>query len=208
MRKDPELEKILQTIPQNARYTSHDIQNELIKIMSDILTEEIVHEVSDSWFTIKVDGTRDPTGCENISIVIRFVAEDLEVRERLLTIATADVGDAKTLANTIITELRRVGLSTSKILSQVYDGASVMSGKHGGVQKILQDRLAREIPYVHCFNHQLHLVVINAMSSKGTIKGFFGVCGSLYKVIKKPTVAVHYKGDTLKRLLDGAGLAI
>ncbi|KAK0144461.1 Zinc finger MYM-type protein 1 [Merluccius polli] len=192
VRKDPELEKILQTIPQNARYTSHDIQNELIKIMSDILTEEIVHEVSDSWFTIKVDGTRDPTGCENISIVIRFVAEDFEVRERLLTIATADVGDAKTLANTIITELRRVGLSTSKILSQVYDGASVMSGKHGGVQKILQDMLAREIPYVHCFNHQLHLVVINAMSSEGAIEDFFG----------KPTVAVHYKGDTLKRLLE------
>lgn len=48
-------------------------------------------------------------GCENISIMIRFVAEDLEVRERLLTIATASVGDAKTLANTIITELHRVG---------------------------------------------------------------------------------------------------
>ena len=184
VRKDPELEKILQTIPQNARYTSHDIKNELIKIMSDILTEEIVHEVSDSWFTIKVNGTRDPTGCENISIMIHIVAEDLEVRERLLTIATADVEDAKTLANTIITELRRVGLSTSKILSQVYDGASVMSRKHGGVQKILQDRLPRETPYIHFFNHQLHLVVINAMSSEGAIKDFFGVCGSLCKFIK------------------------
>ena len=37
VRKDQELEKILQTIPQTARYTSHYIQNELIKILSDVL---------------------------------------------------------------------------------------------------------------------------------------------------------------------------
>ena len=84
----------------------------------------------------------------------------------------------------------------------MYDGASVMSGKHGGVQKLLQEELKREIPYVHCFNHQLHLVVVQAMSAEQPVIDFFSVCNLLYKFIRRPTVACHYIGETLKRLLD------
>ncbi len=73
LRKDAVLAKIAQTIPHNARYTSHDIQNSLIEIMSTLVTEHIVKEVGESFHTIKVDGTRDPTGRENIAIVVRFV---------------------------------------------------------------------------------------------------------------------------------------
>ncbi len=115
---------------------------------------------------------------------------------------TTEKGDAQTLTNTIITELEKNGLSTSKILSQVYDGASLVSGKNGGVQKILQDKLGRVITYVHCFNHQLHLVVVHAISTEPAVEDFFNVCNLLYKFIKKPTVAVLYGGQQLKRLLE------
>ena len=42
---------------------------------SAVVTEAIVEEVGDSYYTLKVDGTCDPTGYENISIVLRFVNE-------------------------------------------------------------------------------------------------------------------------------------
>ncbi len=202
LRKDPELRSVMKTIPRNATYSSHEIQNDVIANMSSLVTEEIVREVADSWYTIKVDGTRDPTGIENISIIVRFVKDNCEVTERLLSMTTTEKGDAQTLTNTIITELENNGLSTSKILSQVYDGASLMSGKNGGVQKILQDKLGRVIPYVHCFNHQLHLVVVHAISTEPAVEDFFNVCNLLYKFIKKPTVAVLYGGQQLKRLLE------
>lgn len=193
----------MKTIPRNATYTSHEIQNELLEAMSSVITDAIVRDIGSQWFTIKVDGTRDSTGCENISIVIRFISEDsCKVTERLLTMATAEAGDAGTLTDTILQELQKAGLSSAKILSQCYDGASLMSGKHGGVQKLLQDRLGREIPYIHCFNHQLHLVVVHALSAEEAIGDFFNVCGMLYNFLRKPTVSTHYKGDTLKRLLD------
>ncbi|KAL0968294.1 hypothetical protein UPYG_G00264930 [Umbra pygmaea] len=201
IQKDPELANVVKTIPRNATYTCHDMQNELIRTLSNVVTEAIVEEVGDSYYTLKVDGTRDPTGCENISIVLRFVNETYEVTERLLCIATAQKGDAQTLTDTVLTELNKVGLDSSKILSQVYDGAALMSGKRGGVQKILQDRLGREIPYVHCLNHQLHLVVVHAMSAETALLEFFEVCDSIYKFCRKPTVAMHYKGAHLKRLL-------
>nr|XP_014352815.1 PREDICTED: zinc finger MYM-type protein 6-like [Latimeria chalumnae] len=167
-----------------------------------MVKDEIVREIGDSWYTVKVDGTRDPTGCENISIVIRFLAENYDVKERLLTIATTDAFDALSLTNTVIAEITKAGLSTSKMLSQCYDGASLMSGRHRGVQKLMQKKLEREIPYIHCFNHQLHLVIVHAMSSKRGVEEFFNVYDSLYKFIRKPTVAVHYKGEKLKRLLE------
>uniref|UniRef100_A0A8C1RPS8 DUF4371 domain-containing protein n=1 Tax=Cyprinus carpio TaxID=7962 RepID=A0A8C1RPS8_CYPCA len=201
IQKDPELANVVKTIPRNATYTCHDMQNELIRTLSNVVTEAIVEEVGESYYTLKVDGTRDPTGCENISIVIRFVNESYEVTERLLCIATAQKGDAQTLTDTVLTELNKVCLDSSKILSQVYEGAALLSGKRGGVQKILQDRLGREIPYVHCLNHQLHLVVVHAMSAETALLEFFEVCDSLYKFCRKPTVAMHYKGAHLKLIL-------
>ncbi|KAJ4945666.1 hypothetical protein JOQ06_023347 [Pogonophryne albipinna] len=60
--------------------------------MSKVVTEHIVEEIGDSFYTVKMDGTRDPTGCENISIVLRFVDENYVIKERLLTIATAVAG--------------------------------------------------------------------------------------------------------------------
>ena len=56
--------------------------------------------------------------------------------------------------------------------------------------------------FTACFNHQLHLVVIHAMSSQAAVEDFFGVCNMLYDFIRKPTVATLYKGKILKRLLD------
>ena len=40
-----------------------------------------------------------------------------------------------------------------------------MGGCKGGVQKLLKDKIDRVIPYVHCFNHQLHLVIVAAMEA-------------------------------------------
>lgn len=94
-----ELAKIMETIPHTAIYTSHDIQNGIIKLMSTLVTEHIVREVGDSFYSIKVDGTRDPTGRENISIVIWFIDANYEIKDRLLTIATADGGDANSHTN-------------------------------------------------------------------------------------------------------------
>ncbi|GAA6092116.1 zinc finger MYM-type protein 1-like [Tachysurus ichikawai] len=166
--------------------------------MSNIVTDAIVNEIGDSWFTLKVDGTRDPTGMENISIVVCYLGvKTLEITERLLVMTTANSGDAQSITDIILSELTKAGLPTSKILSQVYDGAAVMAGKYGLVQRLLQEIVGREIPYVHCLNHQLHLVVVHALSAEQAINDFFSICSTLYNFFLKPTVALHYKGERL-----------
>ena len=71
---------------------------------------------------------------------MHFVDENYGVCERLLVMATSEKGDAEALTGVIIDELTSAGLSTDKILSQVYDGASLMSGRHGGMQKLLHNK--------------------------------------------------------------------
>ena len=61
-------------------------------------------------------------------------------------------------------------------LCQVYDGAPAMTGYCEGVQRLLQERENRKIPYVHCLNHQLRLIVMHAMSVEQAINDFLHVC--------------------------------
>lgn len=59
--------------------------------------------------------------------LVRFVNELDEPTKCLLT-AITEQGDAETLTDTIIEELTKARLNSGKIISQVYDGASLMSG--------------------------------------------------------------------------------
>ena len=84
----------------------------------------------------------------------------MKVEEQLLVLLSTDSGDARSITDVILAELTKTKLASIKILSQVYHGASVMTGHCGGVQRLLQKGENRKISYAHCLNHQLHFVVV------------------------------------------------
>ena len=106
LRKDKELASALSTIPCNATNTSHNIPNKIIGLMSEVVTEDIVKEVGDSWNTLKGDRTKDPTGCENVSIVPCNIGENNRVCEKLLLMATSKECDALSLTNLVLSDVR------------------------------------------------------------------------------------------------------
>ena len=163
----------------------------------------IQQEIGNSMNTIKADGTKDVTGLGNISIISFFNEHYLKVAERLLVLSSTDFSNVKSITDLILVELTKARLSSSKILSQVYDGTSVMAGHYGEVQHLLQERENKKIPYVRCLNNQLHHVAMRAMSVEQAIKDdVLHVCGSLYNFFRKPTVALHYNGEKLTRRLE------
>ena len=178
---------IIKTIPRNVMYIYPDMQNKLIATMSSVVTKDIKQENGNYWYTIKVDSAKDPTGVENISTIIRILQRhSLKVADRLLVSSSTDAGDEKSITDVISAELTEAGLTSSKIHSQVYNGAFVMAGHCGGVQCLLQERENRKIFYVHCLNHQLHLVVVHANLLEQAINGFLHVCGSLCSFFASP----------------------
>lgn len=98
---------------------------------------------------------------ENLSLMIRFVSNSMP-EEHLIGLLDLHQLDAECITSEILKHLSDAGYSANNILSQCYDGACVMSGVRGGVQALLQKKLARYVPYIHCYNHQLHLVVVHA----------------------------------------------
>jgi len=115
LRKDDKLRDVIKSIPKNAKYTSPDIQNETISLLAKMVQGTIVRQVRASdvpFFTLKVDGTKDPTGTENISIVVRYVMAGTPI-ERVVTLATTVDLDAEALATTVLNALQASGSSSS-----------------------------------------------------------------------------------------------
>ena len=134
--------------------THLEVQNVLLQEMAATIVEEIVENVKQcdiSLYTIKADGTRDKSWKENFSLVLRYIKDGV-VRENLAAMLEAKELHAKYLSNLILTALEDVVPDSNNILSQCYDGASVMAGCHRGLQALIQRKLGKSLPYTHCFN--------------------------------------------------------
>jgi hypothetical protein len=77
---------LLGNAPQNAKYTSHQIQKEILHVFARNVQSSIRHEIGDARFCLIVDEARDESRREQMSIVIRFVDRSGFIRERFLDI--------------------------------------------------------------------------------------------------------------------------
>lgn len=94
--------QVYSIIPKNAKYVSRDIQNEVTELMARIVTEEVVKVVRHGWSNTKVDEMKDPTGRENISIIISYVNSERRVHERLLAMLTTVKCDVQSFADLVL----------------------------------------------------------------------------------------------------------
>ncbi|KAL7385564.1 hypothetical protein ABVT39_024366 [Epinephelus coioides] len=132
LEKDEKLPSIAKGIPNNAKYTSKNIQNEIIQTLTYMVLGEVrkKYENADAaGFCLKSDGTRDRCNVENLSVMIRFASNSMP-EEHLIGLLDLDRLDAEYITSVILTCLSDAGYSADNILSQCYDGASVMSGHH------------------------------------------------------------------------------
>ena len=104
--------------PKNAKYTSKDIQNEVIGIMADLVRDQIVDELKESrYFSIAVDECKDISKKEQISLIVRYYYEH-SIKECFLEFKPAVGLDADTLAKSIISSLQVYGLDLSYLVGQ------------------------------------------------------------------------------------------
>ncbi len=102
------------------------------------------------------------------------------VKESFLHFEAAERLDAAGLTERIIHILERYGLDyRSNLDGQAYDGASVMSGKHSGVQSRIKE-VAKQAFYVHCNAHCLNLVLVDTVKAVPQAGCFFTVLQRLY----------------------------
>lgn len=202
LEKDEFLRHCQRVMPENAKYTSPLIQNEVIQIISDMLREKIVSEINNStYLTLLADGTKDKNGQEIISISFRYIKDGKPV-ETLIGFWKAEDISAKGITALIVDKIVKYGIAYAKIICQCYDGAFVMSGDKGGVQTLLQQHFNMKIPYVHCFNHRLHLVVVDVIKEVEWCRLFFDQVKLLHKFFNRFKVRREYEGTNIPRLIE------
>lgn len=167
----------------NSKYTSSGIQNEILECFAEMVQTEIIKEVKVSEvFSVIADETKDLGKKEQVSLVLRYYYNGT-VHESFLNFQQAESLDAAGLSSMIIKCLEKYGLEyRTNLVGQGYDGAAVMSGRHSGVSKRIQDE-AKYAFYVHCTAHCLNLVLVDSVKSVPEADTFFAVLQRLYTFI-------------------------
>lgn len=177
---NPRFAQKLVQIPQNAKYTSPLLQNEIINILAEMVRDEITDEVKEAGeFSVMADETKDVSKKEQISLVLRYYNEG-SIKERFLLFKAADKLDASSLANTITECLEAMDVNyTTNLVGQGYDGAAVMSGKKKGVAQLIKQE-AKYANYIHCHAHRLNLVLVDTVKNVKAAGEFFSMLERLY----------------------------
>ena len=103
-------------------------------------------------------------------IVVRYV-EDFEPVERFLKFVELQDRTANGLTQALKENLDSFNLE-SKLIAQSYDGTAVMRGSINGVQ-VQMKKFFPHAHYVHCYAHQLNLIIKKMASCNKRLMLFF-----------------------------------
>ncbi|GBN73864.1 hypothetical protein AVEN_189452-1 [Araneus ventricosus] len=152
---------------------SKEIQNDLLGCMLTVCRNHMKNEISKASFvSVIADGTTDVSSISQLVVVFRYVLSNGQPVERFWEFTNPSGHDAKSIAECIQASLEKVVAKPEKLISQSYDGTNVMSGQHAGVQAFIQ-RAYKNAQYVHCYAHQLNLIVGQATSPNQQVRVFF-----------------------------------
>ena len=72
------------------KYTSHDIQNEILQVMALKVLRQIATNIQATHFTIMIDKTTDTSTTEQVVVVFRWVDDALQVNEDFIDLYETD----------------------------------------------------------------------------------------------------------------------
>ncbi|KAI6657198.1 Zinc finger MYM-type protein 1-like [Oopsacas minuta] len=131
------------------------------------------------FYSLIADESKDASKKEQLSICVRYVNANSIINERFLTYVEISSQNAESLSHHILTTLKENASNPLNMVSQAYDGASVMSERCRGVQAPIKE-FAPKARYVHCYAHSLNLALVDCIKSVQHAWDFFSLIEALY----------------------------
>ncbi|XP_059638073.1 uncharacterized protein LOC132279995 [Cornus florida] len=124
---------VLENAPKNAKYTSPQIQ------------KEILHIVSRKVRSILVDEARDESKREQMALVLRYVDKDGFLQERFFDLVHVKDTTSLNLKKDLCAVLSHYNLDIHNLRGQGYDGTSNMRGEWNDLDELETGRGANQI---------------------------------------------------------------
>ncbi|XP_053372515.1 zinc finger protein 862-like [Mercenaria mercenaria] len=147
----------------NVLYTSPQSVTELQSALADVILDDKILDIQQSGvFSLTIDESTDNGNLKRLIMYAQCVSET-GLEYNLLTNKQILEGsaDAKNIVSMVVEELKSKGLDITKLVGIGTDGASVMTGRKGGVVKLLQEHSPTLIG-VHCAAHRIALATSQA----------------------------------------------
>jgi hypothetical protein len=153
----------------------------MVSIFFQTIVKSIVEEIGGDVFCLLVDESADVSGKEQMAVVLRYVDKSGSIKERLIDLVHVSETSASCLKSNIDSLFGKYGLSIKQIRGQGYDGASNMRGEFNGLRALIL-RENSSAYYIHCFAHQLQLVIVAVAKKNDDVGDFFDMVSLLINV--------------------------
>ena len=129
------------------KYTSPDMQNEMLKVMALRVLREIAARIRDvDFYCIMVDEATDVSNTSQLVLCIRWVDDELSPHEEFIGLHSLDTTNAETIVSVIKDILIRMNISLNRCRGQCYDGCSTMKGEKAGVAQQIKEEENQKSP--------------------------------------------------------------
>ncbi|XP_028416224.1 52 kDa repressor of the inhibitor of the protein kinase-like [Dendronephthya gigantea] len=177
---DKVLQDHLSSCGKNETYISKTSQNKLINCCGEVITDKIIADLKvGKFYAIIADEARDISNKEQMSLVLRFVDEEMNIREEFVGFLHCSWGlKGEQLAKTILDALDKLDVPIADCRGQGYDGAGAVAGHINGLSAHLL-RLNSKALFTHCYSHRLNLAIcesIDIIDVKSMLKRVKKVC--------------------------------
>ena len=162
---DKVLEEHLKTYGKNQSYISKTSQNKIIKCCGQVISEAIIKDIKSSKvYCVIADEASDSSRKEQMSLVLRFVDSEMNIREEFIAFLHCKWGlSGAQLAKLILEALGDLTLSIEDCRGLGYDGAGAVAGHINGLSAHIL-KLNSKALYTHCYSHRLNLSVCDALA--------------------------------------------
>ena len=181
--------------------------NLILDIIGDMIKTAIAVEVIKArMFSVQIDTTQDISTKDQVSIVLRYLNANNDVKERLFAMLDGVSSKGSYYYELVKDCLKKYGIDILNCISDSTDGASNMQGIYKGFATLLKNEIKSHI-HTWCYAHVLNLVMGDVTGSVLDANCLFSLLNDLanffkksYKKMKKWELETRTSSNVAKRL--------